>query len=100
MHGEGHKCEQCGKVFTRHDHLNGLGIKFPCDQCDYKATRPDALRTHKRSKNEGKNAPCLQCEHKAFDIGSLSKHVKSVHFGKKSCMPVTSGTLRLQPKAI
>ena len=89
-HGEGHKCENCGKVFQRLDHLTKhnnavhLGIKFPCDQCDYKATTPGSLRTHKRSLHEGQKVPCTQCEHKAFDIGSLSKHVKTVHLGEKS----------------
>ena len=71
-HGEGHKCENCEKIFTRLNHLTEhndavhLGIKFPCDKCDYKATRSDALRTHERSIHEGKKVPCTQCEHKAY----------------------------------
>ena len=44
LHGESHKCENCGKEFKRREHLTihnnavHLKIKHPCDNCDYKAT--------------------------------------------------------------
>ena len=31
--------------------------KFPCDQCDYKATQKSSLLTHIKSKHEGVKFP-------------------------------------------
>ena len=41
------------------------GVKFPCDQCDYKATRTGPLLEHIKSIHEGVKFPCDQCDYKA-----------------------------------
>ena len=84
-----YKCEVCNKDFKRVEHLQihnnavHLGVKYPCDKCEYKATVPGILRTHIRSKHDGIKVPCAQCDYKAFDRSSLLKHVKTVHLRLK-----------------
>ena len=56
-------------------------IKFPCEQCDYKATFKGNLLTHIKSTHEGVKFPCEHCDYKATEKGSLSKHIKSIHEG-------------------
>ena len=34
------------------------GIKYPCNQCDYQATKQGSLQTHIQSKHEGIKYPC------------------------------------------
>ena len=40
------------------------GIKYPCQQCDYQATDPSALRKHTKGKHEGTKYPCQQYDYK------------------------------------
>ena len=54
-------------------------MKFPCDQCDYKATWKSHLLTHIKSKHKGVKFPCDQCDYKATRKESLFKHIKSIH---------------------
>ena len=55
------------------------GIKYPCDQCDFKATQKSNLLTHLKSKHEGVKYPCDQCDYKATTKGSFLIHFKSKH---------------------
>ena len=57
------------------------GVKFPCDQCDYKATQKGDLLKHIKSLHEGVKIPCGQCDYKATEKGHLLRHVKSKHKG-------------------
>ena len=57
--------------------------KFPCDQCDYKATEKGHLRSHMKSIHEGVKYPCGQCDYKATEKCSLLIHIKSKHEGIK-----------------
>ena len=41
------------------------GVKFSCDQCDYKATRKGSLKTHIQSVHEKVRYSCNQCDHQA-----------------------------------
>ena len=50
--------------------------KFPCDQCEYKATHKDTLLRHIRSKHEYVKLPCDQCDYKSTDKVNLIKHIK------------------------
>ena len=51
------ECPECGKVFStktnmgKHYRSKHEGIKYPCNQCDYQATRKDHLKTHIQSKH-------------------------------------------------
>ena len=40
-------------------------VKFPCGQCNYKATIKSYLLTHLKSIHEGLKYPCGQCHYKA-----------------------------------
>ena len=57
------------------------GVKYPCYQCDYKATQKGNLLTHLKSKHEGVKYPCDQCDYKATEKGNLLRHLKSKHEG-------------------
>ena len=52
------ECPECGKVFTRKTHMvthfrsNHLGIKYPCNQCDYQATQQGSLQRHIQRKHQ------------------------------------------------
>ena len=43
------------------------------------------LQTHIKSVHEveGQRFPCPQCEYKATQKGSLQRHIKSIHEGQK-----------------
>ena len=28
------------------------GVRYPCDQCDYKASQKESLKTHRKSKHQ------------------------------------------------
>ena len=71
----------------KHDlkHLKSMksneGVKFPCDQCDYKTTRKNSLMTHIKSRHEGVKFPCDQCDYKATLKRNLLTHIESLHKG-------------------
>ena len=51
------QCSECDKTFShdhnlkRHQNSVHKGIKYPCNQCDYKATQTTHLKTHIKSKH-------------------------------------------------
>jgi len=56
------------------------GVKYPCDQCEYVATRPGNLRQHKAAKHWGVRYPCDLCDHVSTQLGNLKQH-KAVKHG-------------------
>ena len=54
-------------------------VKYPCGQCEYKATGKGHLKTHILAVHEKIKYPCQQCEYKATSKGSLKTHIESVH---------------------
>ena len=54
------------------------GVKFPCEQCDYKATEKGELLRHMKSIHEGVKFTCEQCDYKATGNGYLLTHIKSI----------------------
>ena len=66
-----------------HNKSKHVGVKYPCDQCDYKATRKHSLLTHIKSIHKGVKYPCDQCDYKATYKNHLLKHIKSRHEGVK-----------------
>ena len=44
------------------------GMKYPCGQCGFAATRPCDLKKHIRIKHEGLRYPCDQCEDAATSV--------------------------------
>ena len=62
------------------------GVKYPCDQCDYKATWKHSLKRHFKSKHVGVKHACDQCDHKATQRSDLFIHIISEHEGVRySC---------------
>ena len=55
------------------------GIKYPCNQCDYKATQQSHLQQHIKSKHEGIKYPCILCDYQATQKGDLQRHIQSKH---------------------
>ena len=53
--------------------------KFPCDQCDYKATYACNLTSHKRTVHEGVFFYCNLCAYKSSRKDRLNKHFLSKH---------------------
>ena len=64
-------------------------VRFKCDQCEYKATRPGNLRKHQKSIHECMIYNCDQCDIKYTDQSHLRRHQKSkhegVHYNCKQC---------------
>ena len=58
-------------------------VKYPCDQCEHKATEKGHLKTHKKSVHENIKYPCNQCEYKATTQSNLKRHKISVHYNVK-----------------
>ena len=83
------QCQLCSAVFAhRTNMLNHVrnkheGVRYPCSQCDYKATKQFNLKIHTESVHEGVKYPCNQCNHKATQRIGLKKHIESVHEGIK-----------------
>ena len=68
-------------LHTRWDYIKSIhkGVKFPCYQCDHKATQKADLLRHIKSIHEGIKYPCNQCDYKAARKERLLNHVKSKH---------------------
>ena len=54
-------------------------VKYPCNQCDYKATQKGDLKKHEMAVHESIKYPCNQCDYKATKKWNLKKHKISVH---------------------
>ena len=64
----------------RHRRKKKLTKQYPCDQCDYVATRSDHIKRHKENKHEGVQYPCDQCDYTATQSGNLKKHIESPQY--------------------
>ena len=70
------------KALKSHKESKHEGIRYPCDQCEYAATRLGHLKSHKESKHEGCEGvryPCDQCEHTFMAVSDMKKHKRSKH---------------------
>ena len=83
-------CQKLGKQFSQSNslfrHIASVhdGVKFQCDQCDYKTTDSRYLKQHKASEHEvkltiheGVRFPCDQCDYEATTSSSLKQHKAS-----------------------
>ena len=64
-------------------HLKSIhkGVKYPCDQCDFKGTDKSSLLRHLNSKHKGVKYPSDQCDFQATQNSSLLTHLNSIHKG-------------------
>ena len=77
-------CDLCNKTYnvkkslTRHKQTHE-GVRYPCNQCDYKATLSSNLITHIKSQHEGVRYPCQHCDYKATTSSHLNTHIRQKH---------------------
>jgi len=80
-------CDRCDYKTTRKEYLRihkrsiHDGVKYPCNECDYKATQSSSLLQHKRSVHDGVKYQCAQCDYKAISPTKLNIHVREKHEG-------------------
>ena len=59
LHFLNHSCETCNKYFNssgalrKHIQYVHTEIRYPCNQCEYKATKTNTDMTHRESIHEG-----------------------------------------------
>merc|ERR1712129_86084 len=89
--GKQFKCEECEATYTsnisllRHRRKHEGTVHY-CQQCNYKSTRKDNLRSHKKSVHDGVKYLCDQCDYMSGNKSNLRIHQKSIHEGVKySC---------------
>ena len=54
-------------------------MRYPCDQCDFSATRKLDLKVHVERIHEGVRYPCDQCEYVATTRRNLKAHIECKH---------------------
>ena len=68
---------------SRHIRSIHKGVKYPCNRCEYQATRQYSLKRHIQSKHEGVKYACNQCDYQSCEYhGSkeaLRYHMKIKH---------------------
>ena len=55
------------------------GTSYPCDLCDYVATKLWDLKKHKESKHEGIRYLCDKCDYLGTSSSALKKHMEMMH---------------------
>ena len=76
---------QLKKVISRHissQYIIHEGKRYPCNLCQYEATRKDELKRHIKSIHEGVTYPCHLCGYRATLNRNLRKHIQTIHEGK------------------
>ena len=56
-------------------------IRYPCESCDYSATKASHLKQYIERKHEGIRYPCDSCEYTAILTSHLKWHIESKHEG-------------------
>ena len=79
-------CAHCSYVamfktdLKKHErYRHGAKNVHPCPECDYSATRADALKTHIDAIHLKIRYPCDLCEHASTTKSDLSKHKRLKH---------------------
>ena len=73
-------CKICNREFSCLTSLNRHeGMRYTCDQCDYKFTDTGNLDKHVKTIHGGIHYPCSQCDYKATQKPYLKSHVSSKH---------------------
>ena len=65
-------------VYTDAKHA---GVKYPCPECNYRATSTSNLKLHTDAKHAGVKYPCNKCDYQATQQASLKTHFDSKHAG-------------------
>lgn len=82
-----HKCEVCGKCFSRKDKLKThmrchTGVKpYKCKTCDYAAADSSSLNKHLRIHSDERPFKCQICPYASRNSSQLTVHLRS-HTGE------------------
>merc|ERR1712189_9619 len=79
INGESLSGRAASQVLTNYSSSAQESIKYPCQQCDYQATRSYNLQLHIKSKHEGIKYPCQHCDYQATQSVNLQRHIKVKH---------------------
>ena len=71
------KTELRNHIIAQHS----AGDIYPCNQCDYLATKREHLKQHMESVHEKIRNTCKFCHIEFYDKSVLNRHIKSVHIG-------------------
>ena len=58
------------------------GRKYPCNECEYQASKISHLNVHQQSVHQGRKYPCQECEYQSTTKSNLTAHHRSVHLGE------------------
>ncbi|XP_038606340.1 zinc finger protein 64 [Tachyglossus aculeatus] len=78
-----HKCEVCGKCFSRKDKLkmhmrSHTGVKpYKCKHCDYAAADGSSLNKHQRIHSNERPFKCQICPYASRNSSQLTVHLRS-----------------------
>ena len=68
---------------TNHYKNKHMGIKYDCNKCNMKFSVPSSLYTHKKSLHSDTDVKsCEQCPYKTSRIDNLKTHIEAVHESK------------------
>ena len=82
-------CDQCEyKAKNKHNLRHHIdykheGVKFPCNECDHQSTTKSSLKVHMKAMHEGVKYPCNKCEFSTGHLGNLQQHINNKHIGIK-----------------
>ena len=54
------------------------GVRYHCDQCEYKSSTPDSLKIHKQGVHDNDKYSCDQCQYRGKNNGHVETHNESV----------------------
>jgi len=79
-------CDKCSMKFSKMSDLSRhldvhAGVRYPCQECDYTATKKWHLQQHVDSTHKGIIYPCGQCSYEAKTKQTLQRHMRSIHDG-------------------
>jgi len=75
-----HRCDLIRHIREVHDKIHE-GVFYPCEECEYKATKKWHLKVHVEATHKGIRYPCGQCSYEAKTKQTLQRHVESIHEG-------------------
>ena len=79
------RCDICQQLFVfawllkRHIKTVHEGLRYSCDQCEFKATQQGTVNGHIQSIHKGIRYACDKCEYMSTREGNLNLHKKTKH---------------------
>ena len=83
---EVYTCDQCNYVGSRIGLIKHHKVRhtiYPCDLCQFTATKPCRLKLHIEAIHLGLTNSCEQCDYQTPYPHTLKRHIESRHFGTR-----------------